>query len=208
MNDIWVLVIIGITVILGALIFYENKKSSLYRERKEQQFWDRESKANSTRRKDITYLNYIEIPLSELPLSPCDDEEITEYQNIIQNMSTKKLLNLNGKTNTDLKLEYGVANLSILSEYDNNYTTTINTLTRWGKRLFDIGQDENAVTVLEYNLSIGSDISHNYYMLADYYRKTGKPEEIDRLISLAENTNTLMSQAIITKLKEIRGYCE
>ena len=206
--DIWVLVIIGITAILGALIFYESKKSSYQHDKSEREFWDRESQANATRRKDISYLNYIEIPLDKLPLSPCDDEEITEYQNTIKSLASAKILNLSGMTNTDIKLEYGVANLTILSEYDNNYTTTINTLTRWGARLFELNMDEDAVTVLEYAISIGSDISRNYYMLADYYRKNNRPEEIDRLITSAESISSIMGKSIVTKLNEIRSYCE
>lgn len=206
--DIWVLVIIGITVVLGALIFYESKKSSYQRDKSEREFWDRESQANATRRKDISYLNYIEIPVDKLPLSSCDDEEITEYQNTIKGLASAKILNLSGMTNTDIKLEYGVANLTILSEYDNNYTTTINTLTRWGARLFELNMNEDAVTVLEYAISIGSDISRNYYMLADYYRKNNRPEEIDRLITSAESISSIMGNSIITKLNEIRSYCE
>lgn len=206
--DIWVLVIIGITIIIGALIFYETKKSNYQRDKSEREFWDRESQANSTRRKDISYLNYIEIPLDTLPLSSCEDEEITEYQNTIKTMASKKVLNLSGKSNTDIKMEYGVANLPILSEYDNNYTTTINTLTRWGSRLFELNLNEDAITVLEFGISIGSDISRNYYMLADYYRKNNQPEEIDRLITIAEGITSIMGKSIVTKLNEIRSYCE
>ena len=87
--DIWVLVIIGITIIIGALIFYETKKANYQKDKSEREFWDRESQANSTRRKDISYLNYIEIPLDKLPLSSCEDEEITVDMRLTANGKEK-----------------------------------------------------------------------------------------------------------------------
>ena len=42
---------------------------------------------------------------------------------LIEALKEKKILNLSGFTNTDLKLEYGVGNLTELTDYDNNYVT-------------------------------------------------------------------------------------
>ena len=143
-----------------------------------------------------------------LPLSPSTDEEVSEYQHTVMALSEKKLLNLSGKTNTDLKLEYGVANLTILMEYDNNYTTLINTLTRWGARLFQLEQADDALTVLEYSISIGSDVSRNFYLLAEYYASLNRPDEIDRLLAKAEDIHSLMKNSIIKKLNEYRQSCD
>ena len=194
-------------LVIGALIFYKCKKATHESKNDNQLFWDRENRANSTRKQDISTLDYITIPLDRLPLSPNEDEEVTEYQQTIKDLSTKQILNLSGKTNTDLKLEYGVANLTILSEYDNNYTTLINTLARWGARLIKLEQIMDAITVLEYGIEVNTDISRNFYMLAEHYVSTNQPDKIDALLQKAEGISSIMKPSIIKKLTEYRNSC-
>ncbi|MGN0370147.1 MAG: hypothetical protein ACI4EW_06335 [Butyrivibrio sp.] len=201
------LAIILCTIIIGFLILYERKKWDHKRDEAEKAFWAKENAANNVRRKDITFLNYIEIPLDSLPFIDTDDEELLSYHKIIRSLSDKRILNLTGISNTDLKLEYGPANLPDLSAYDDNYTTLVNTLAKWGARLIALNKQTEAVTVLEYGITIGTDVSRNYYLLADIYRRMNRPDEIDRLIKAAEGINTMMKPSIIKKLTEIKGYC-
>ena len=200
-------VIVLCTLVIGLLIMYESKKSRHKTDEKNSRFWAREREANTTRKKDISNLDYIFIPTDRLPMSPNADEEVTEYQQTLQSLSTKLILNLSGKTNTDLKLEYGVANLTALSEYDNNYTTLVNTLARWGARLFQLGNTSDAITVLEYGIEVGSDISRNFYLLAEHYAKMNRPDEIERLLQKAENITSMMKPSIIKKLNEYKDSC-
>lgn len=201
-------IIVLCTIIIGFVIFYERKKSDRNQSEGSRKFWEREEKSNFTRKKDISFLNYITIPLDKLPMISVDDDEITEYQECITNLSQCKILNLTGYSNTDLKLEYGVANLTILTEYDNNYNTLINVIAKWGHRLFQLNMESDAVRVLEYGISIDTDVSRNYYLLADYYRQKGEISEIDRLIDKADKITTLMKPSIMKKLNEIRSYCD
>lgn len=200
-------VIVLCTIVICVLIFYENQKFKHKNDEAKRRFWSKEQEANSTRKKDISNLDYIPIDLARLPMSPATDEEVLEYQQTIQSLSSKLILNLSGKSNTDLKLEYGVANLTVLSEYDNNYTTLINTLARWGSRLFQLGNTEDAVTVLEYGIELGTDISRNFYLLAEHYAKMNRTDEIDRLLQKAENITSLMKPSIIRKLTEYKDSC-
>ena len=200
-------VIVLCTIVIALLIMYESKKSRRKTDEKNSRFWAREREANNTRKKDISNLEYISIPISRLPLSPTSDEEVAEYQQTIQALSSKQILNLSGKTNTDLKLDYGVANLTILSEYDNNYTTLINTLARWGARLFQLGNTSDAVTVLEYGIEVGTDISRNFYLLAEHYAGMNRVDEIDRLLQKADNIASIMKPSIIKKLTEYKDSC-
>ena len=56
-------------------------KSRRYTEKMENSFWERELKANNTRRKSLEHLNYITIPFETLPMSVMtDDESVLEYQ--------------------------------------------------------------------------------------------------------------------------------
>ena len=197
-------VIFFCTMIIGILILYECKKASRIRQSDKDGFWQREARANTVRRKDITFLNYIKIPVDSLPFIDTEDDEIIEYHNLITSLSKKKILNLTGYSNTDLKEQYGVANLSVLSEYDDNYSTLVNTISRWGMRLIALNFINEAVTVLEYGISIGTDVSRNYYSLANIYKSRNEYDKIDSLIEHANNINSIMKTSIIDKLNEIR----
>ena len=195
------------TLIVGFEILYHRKKDDHHMEDEKRKFWERESEANSVRKKDITFLDYIDVPVSSLPMDPCDDDEITEYQDTIRTLSHRKILNLGNQTNTDLKLQYGPANLPELTEYDNNYITLVNTISKWGARLIDLDRRDDAVRVLEYGISIKTDVSRNYFLLADQYRKNNQPDKIDALIATAEQLDSIMKKPILKKLHEIKNYC-
>lgn len=195
-------------LILCFEIYYHRKKDDRRRQNAKQQFWDREAEANTVRRKDLTFLNYLNIPLDSLPMQDTGDDEITDYQDTIRKLSGKRILNLGGLTNTDLKMEYGAANLPELTEYDNNYTTLVNILAKWGARLIELELYDDAVTVLEYGISVKSDVSRNFYLLADEYRRRRQPDKIDTLIEAAEKLESIMQKPILEKLAEIRSYCE
>lgn len=192
------------TAIIGAFMIFGFKKSSRDNSQRKESFWDRERRANVSRRKDISSLNYISIPLNQLPFIDTDDDEILEYHKSINRLATMKILNLTGITNTELKEQYGVANLTELTDYDNNYTTLVNTIARWGARLIELEYIDEAVTVLEYGLSVGTDVSRNYLLLADIYRTRGEYDRIDALITRATTLKSLMKNSILTKLNEIR----
>lgn len=199
-------VIFFCTVIIGLLVMYEVRKSNSAKQASKDDFWSREARANTVRRKDISYLNYIEIPYDKLPFKETEDDELLEYHNTINKLKDKKILNLSEYSNTDLKEKYGVANLTVLSEYDDNFARLVNTLTKWGARLIDMDCPEDATTVLEYSICIGSDISRGYVLLADLYRKNNEVAKLDSLIEKANTLNSLMKPSLLNKLAEIRSY--
>lgn len=186
------------------LILYECKKHSRKSDSAKASFWAREARANTIRRKDISNLNYINIPDSVIP-SDISDDEINEYRTTLLNLQARKILNLSGLTNTDLKEKYGVANLSALSEYDENYITLVNIIARCGARLIEIGNCSLAAVILEYGISIGTDVSRNYYMLAELYRKDNNITGINSLIESADKLDSIMKAPILSKLNEIKA---
>ena len=50
-------------------------------------FWNREDKANSTRKQDISQLEYITIPLDSLPFKETKDTKLSEYQETVKNLA-------------------------------------------------------------------------------------------------------------------------
>lgn len=182
--------------ILILILTFLLRRSSKSQETVEKQFWDREREANATRRKDISNLDYITIPLDKFPLTLHSRHEQT-----LQELSGQKILNLTGYSNTDLKLMYGPANLETLSSCDANFTRLVNALDGYAKELLESGQTGEAKTVLEYAVSIYADAGSIYTMLANIYKEEGQSEKISELISSAEELRSLSKQNIIEKLK-------
>ena len=109
-----------IFLVFIAILTYYLKKNDSAQAKIEEDFWNKERKANAVRKQDISKLDYITIPLEKIPQplqTPCEEALFT--------LAKKPMLNLTGISNTDLKLQYGTANLTILSEYDNNFSEMV-----------------------------------------------------------------------------------
>ena len=117
------MIFLGLFIFFVCMFAYLRHKSTAAEEAAAESFWNRENEANHTRRKDISGLPYITIPLADFPMGIYDNPELKKYEETLQSLAGQKILNLGGKTNTDLKLEYGVANLETLCACDENYTT-------------------------------------------------------------------------------------
>lgn len=194
--------IIFCTIVMGFLLLYERKKHSREANRREEEFWQREDKANNVRRKDISQLSYIEIPYDTLPFIADAHGEIAAYQKELLALKGSKLLNLSGFSNTDLKLMYGVANLPQLSEYDEACTAMYRIIANLGSHLSKEGYHSEAIAFLEFGIEAGSDISRNFYILADEYAESGRYDEIKSLISQAQKLNTPIKNSIIKTLND------
>lgn len=168
-------------------------------------FWNREDQANQIRRKDISNLPYITIPLEKFPIGISDDEELTDYENDLKTLASRKILNLSHQSNTDLKLAYGPANLPALSEYDQNYTTLLRNLVAYADCLIKNGFKAEAVPVLEFGISIDSDIRANYTLLAELYKEQGNASKIQELIDKAAALDSMMRSAILEQLHTLQN---
>lgn len=193
---------LGLFIIACSIFAYLRKKQTRHQNNAEDSFLEKEQKANLTRRKDISGLPYITIPLDKFPIGICENDSIQEYESTLQTLSDKKILNLGVKTNTELKLEYGLANLNILTEYEQNFNTLCQTLLSYAAALIQEEQNAAAQTVLEYGIEIGSDMSQNFLLLADLYRTNGTPERIRELIEKADQLDSLMKNSILDKLNQ------
>lgn len=197
------LIFIGIGIIIALWVAYEKNKSNKISEKSSKKFWDKETEADLVRRKDITNLPYISIPYDKLPFSDSNDSEIKEVQDNLYQLKEKKIINLTGYSNTDLKLEYGAPNLHLLSEYDHNFTLLTRYLYKWGQLLVKKNQIDDAKTVLTFGIECGTDTSGNYTLLATIYSKENDYPAIEALIQNAQNIKTLMKDATINELRNI-----
>jgi tetratricopeptide (TPR) repeat protein len=192
-------------LVIGRIIRSNNRRSR----KSEQDFWEREREANSVRRKPLDDLAYIIIPLEQLPVSILSEHEtVRECLEIINSLAKQKIVNLTGYSNTDLKFMYGAPNITVLTEYDQNYTMLVRTLQKWAEALLEAGYISEARSILEFAVSIKTDVSKTYYVLAKIYSDCGEPHRIHDLAQTAETLNSAQKNTLIRNLKETYPFLE
>lgn len=205
MNIMKVPVLFGWIMIFVVVVSYKRRKADRTRENKERDFWERENAANATRKQDISNLNYVDFTGVSLPFARFSDDFLHQCEEQILKLKDEKILNLTGITNTDLKLKYGAANLTFLTQCDQNFTLLARTLNSWGQRLKELSHTEEAIQVLTFAVSIESDIKNTYQLLAELFLQTGQQEKLKDLKSSASNLNSLMKEPILAMLDKMEN---
>lgn len=192
------IVLVGM-IALALRYRYLNKKMDNVNEA----FYERERKANATPKKDISNLTYIKVPLEKFPIGQIEDEEIKVIEDKLVALSEKDILNLVGKTNTDLKEEYGVPNFDKMQEVGENFNELTVTLVEYGNELMLRNMLDEAISVLEYGIAIKTDVSKNYTLLGDCYKQKNQLRKIKVLREQAEHYEGIMRESIIRHLDEL-----
>ena len=185
----------------------ERMKSERQEAAQRNEFWQKENDSNSVRRQPLDNLPYVTIPdellLKNLSSSlPEDDAELVRCNDILTSLQSERILNLTGKTSTDIKMSYGAANLSTLDEYDQNFTLFAQTIYAYGEQLHKLGYDHEAMKVLRVGIDSLSDISGNYKLLASLYVNYGQSDKIQELKATADELDSLMKGSILRYLDE------
>ncbi len=206
MNLIIFATIIIFTRILSMTIKRHNRSEKKQRE----QFWEREERANQVRRKPLDDLDYVTIPLENLPTTVlADDVIVQDCLDTLASLSHEKIVNLAGYTNTDLKLAYGTANITVLSQYDQNFTLLAQTLQKWADTLHQAGYVAETRQVLEYTvLAIHSDAGTSYRLLASLYDQNGEQEKVASLYDAALSLTSPSGKTIARTLREAYPYID
>ena len=192
---------LGIFLICFGFISLTIRKTSRRERNKWQSFWKKESESNLTLPQDISQLDYVDLSGVTLPFALFQDEELKQCEQQILDLRDQKIVNLNGISNTDLKLQYGVANLGTLTRYDQNFILLVRTLNQWGHRLYELSHPDEAKTVLRFAVSVGSDIKATYELLLHLYMESGEQSGIDGLKHSAEKLTTIRRDSILALLE-------
>ena len=195
------LILLPSITILVLVLHHNLRKSNGIEKRGISAYLKQEDQANSTRRQDISGLPYIEVPLDTFPLDiTLNDEKkqikITEYKIQILALSQKQMLNLIGVSNTQLKKLYGPANLELLTICDQNYSLYLRNLQLFAECIYD-EYPEDAVSVLEYCISTGTDISGTYDLLARYYAAHGMTDKFAKLYDRIPDKDSIAGKVIV-----------
>lgn len=181
-----------ILIVILNIILRKNKSSQ---ENTELKFWEREREANFSRRKDISDLPYLTISEEKIP-----QNLDTEAKKNLLAVCGKQMLNLSGITNTDLKLQYGAANLEQLSACDSRFSVFTQSASDYAKELADAGFQSEAKELLELAVSCEADNSSVYTQLAALYQADGNAAGLSSLTDaagkLAEPQRTLIQNRL------------
>ena len=143
---------LAILIIFCLILSFYIRKSSAKQQQVQHDFFEKERLSNAVRKKDISKLDYINIPLDKILVKLGSSTE----KNIFS-LAEKPMLNFVGTSNTDLKLQYGTANLDTLMEYENNFLEFIALLPDYASELIAAGEKESALMLLEFAVSVNAD---------------------------------------------------
>ena len=143
---------LAIFIVFCLLLTFYIRKNDTAQQKVQDEFWEKERMSNAVRKKDISKLDYIAIPLDKIPV-----KLETSTEKAIFSLAEKPMLNFDGMSNTDLKLAYGTANLDILTEYGNNFLEYVALLPDYAMELAEAGETEAACMLLEAAASANAD---------------------------------------------------
>lgn len=193
-------------IVFIAWLTYELSKSRQKNEQAEKSFWEKETQANSVRKKSLDHLNYVRFDFHTLPSKESflnANLPIPESLFALLSLQEKQMVNLSGYSNTDLKLAYGTANLTILSEYDENFELFCKNIYLLAQALDEACRTEEALSLLEDTLVWGTDISGHYKLLARIYQRKNELSKIQNLKEKAMTLKSITKPTILSALDEI-----
>lgn len=196
------LVLLAITLVVIIVLGYYRSKATQSQDNAEKAFWEKELAAGNTRRQDLEKLDYITIPLEQFPLGLNTDAE----KELVA-LSKERIKNFQGLSNTELKLQYGTANLDELSTYESNFIRLQQVVLEYAKELCTADRRADAIHILEFMLQNGGDISGLYLELATLYQQEGCEEKVQHLFTtidqnFAQGPNQSTAKRLKTQLEK------
>lgn len=194
-----------LAIFLAFIVFLAIRYRAIDRAQKatQEEFWERELKANSTHGIDISNIEYLTLPIERFPIGKCTNTEIIAIEEELLALSEKPLLNLTGITNTDLKLTYGVPNFEKMSQIGEDFDRATVLLNDYGRLLIENEMPSEAIPVLEYAVGVGTDMSTSYTLLSELYANKGAFEKLAQLREVVNKTSLILKPTIIAHIDEL-----
>ncbi len=199
-------IIFGLILTFTIWFQYEKRKSSKAEADEKAAYVKRERDANLTRKQDISKLDYLTLPTSNLPLDKSNDEITNHFIETYLTYIDKKIINLSHLSNTELKEQYGLANLALLSEYDENFYSLVKLLDEWGLHLMSTDYLKEASEVLELAVSLKTEITRSYLSLASIYQKQQNHHKIVELKTSFSSLSDSPSPTVLERLDKAALY--
>ncbi len=173
-------------ILMGLVINNAIRRSNVRSKKVNEAFWERERSSYKAPARPTDDLEFVSFP-PDLPLDIETAEPVLrECQETLKILSKEKVINLSGITNTDIRLSYGKENLPELSKADARYVTLLRCLNVLAAGYYRSGYRKEAIRLLEFALSAGSDIKMSWLNLGRYYLEE---DDLESLSSLIETAN-------------------
>lgn len=188
-------ILTGVIIFIFVLTFFIRRSNRIQDEDYET-FWEREKRARLVPPKDLGTIAYLNVPIEKFSFGSLADSSVQDMEREIEAISKKPLLNLTGKTNTELRETYGAPNLEAMKEIGDDFDRLTVLLTDYAQALFDAELIDEAIPVLEYSIFIKTDVSKSYTLLGDCYFKKGQARRIETLKEQVVPLNLLRGKII------------
>ena len=174
---------VGLILLIAIFIFVGIKVGSRNRYKKWNEYLAEDKAANSARRREVEPEFFYKPDLDSLPIKDDAEEKIKAKQEKVIKLAGNTMVRFPEKrTNVELKMAYGVANLEKVTGYEENYQRYISALVEWAEALIEHNNIEDAVEILEKTVELGSDFRKTYTHLADYYAAKGNSNGLNHLM--------------------------
>jgi len=168
-----------VTLTLGfmLLLVISSRKHRRKQEEINKRFFEAENAANQVRKKELEQELYYVADLSRLPEIPESDPH-----KVLRASKRPMIYFRQPLTNLELKQMYGLAQMEIIAQHEENFNEYLKSLTNWANELVESGQETDAIFVLDYAISLGAEFRNTYKLAADLYTKREDIHNLDYLV--------------------------
>lgn len=189
-------------------LYHSRKNQKSYLAQKEA-FWNKEQEALNTRKKEIPDELIYRPDISTLSFPALDLSEalLVKYQKLIKQITASAelpMMNLRNMSNTDIRLQFGVANQAFITQAEENYDAFLNFLFDYALLMKDNHCIQEAIFALEEIIRLDSDTSKYYILLADLYAETSNQTGLQRLRHAAEKCNPIGQSKVLQHLDKLK----
>lgn len=198
-----------IFIILVVLFQYHLRKNMRIEEQAKEEFWQKEKESLIVRKKNFSPEDYIKIPDDNLDLDEkpnFNQSDLMYYKQLIHQLHQLEPLdkmNFSHLSNTDIRLQFGTANQTIIQNNETNYNNYLQVLGKLAKLYQDNDDHETAQGILERCIAMKSDYRDHYMTLASLYVETGRKQALLDLIQKAESLESPLKKGLVESLKSL-----
>lgn len=196
-------------VILIFVLQHHLRKNTKLNDKAKDDFWQKEQASLVVRKKEFTPKDYIVPNIANLTLSipedlaPDDALQLKSLVKRIKDLSKQDMMNFNYLTNTELRLKFGTANQTIITNNENTYNNFLKALASYAFFMNDNNHINESIQALEQCIELGSDYSEHFIYLGQLYINQHLNSDLQELIDTANNLNSLNKKGILEKLESL-----
>jgi len=198
-----------IFVILIFIFQHHLRKNNKIENKAKDEFWQKEHKSLVVRKKVLSKEDYIVPDITNLALSipqdmePSDELQLKQLVKKIKDLSTHDMMNFSDLSNTELRLKFGTANQSIITNNEYSYNNFLKALASYASLMNDYNLVDESLLALEQCISLGSDYSEHFSHLGQLYLDKHMQAEFNALKDTANTLISLNKKGILEKLKSL-----